>query len=122
MSEIKRMGPPAARDVRGKAFTWTIPLNQMPDQLWKRYFSETKDTSIVCSPWKVSIYQGQMIFESEETDLVNWVKFIDKWMGVANKRYTEWEAEQRRLRGADDKDRRDRDERLSEMNEKFKNL
>ena len=122
MSEIKRTGPPAARDVRGKAYTWTLPLNRMPDRDWKHFFGETKDVSIVCSPWKVSIYQGQMIFESAEEDLVNWVRFIDNWMAVANKRYAEWEAQQERLRGGKDTDKRDRDERIAEMTEKFKNL
>lgn len=40
-----------------------------------------------------------------------------KWMAMANTRYAEWEAEQRRLRGEDDRERRDRDARLSEVNE-----
>ena len=121
MAEIKRTGPPAARDVRGKSYTWTLPLNQMPPKEWKQFFGQTRDVSIVCSPWKVSIYQGQMIFESTEDDVVSWIQFIDKWMAVANTRHAEWEAEQRRLRG-EGVDTRGHDQRLTDMNEKFKNL
>jgi hypothetical protein len=121
VSEIKRTGPPAARDMRGKTYTWTLPLNQMPSKEWKQFFGQTRDASIVCSPWKVSIYQGQMIFESAEEDVVGWIQFIDKWMAAANTRHAEWAAGQRRLRG-EDVDTRDRDQKISDMNEKFKNL
>jgi hypothetical protein len=122
VTEIKRMGPPAARDVRDKSYIWTLPLNRMPDKEWKHFFGDTKNATIVCSPWKVSFYQGQMIFESAEEHLVTWIKFIDTWMAVANKRYAEYEVEQERRRGGTDKDTRGRDERIAAMNEKFKHL
>jgi hypothetical protein len=121
VGEIKRTGPPAARDVRGKSYTWTLPLNQMPTKEWKQFFGQTKDASIVCSPSKVSIYQGQMVFESTEDAVVGWIQFIDKWMAAANARHAEWEAKERSLRG-EDVDTRGRDQRLTDMNEKFKNL
>jgi len=122
VNEIKRTGPPVARDVRGKAYIWTLPLNRMPDRMWKQFFGQRKDVSIVCHPWKVTIYQGHMIFESSEDDIVNWIKFIDAWMAGANERWLEWDAHERRRRGEEAPDTRDRDVRLSEVNEKFKNL
>lgn len=119
--EIKRTGPPAARDVKGKIITWALPLNAMPPKEWKQFFTQTKDQTVVCSPHKVSIYQGQMIFEGSETDVPTWIKFIDTWMATANARHAEWDAEQRRLRG-EDVDTVDRDKKLAELNEKFRNL
>jgi hypothetical protein len=119
--EIKRTGPPAAREVKGKVITWTLPLNAMPPKEWKQFFTQTKDQTVVCSPYKVSIYQGQMIFESVEDDVPVWIKFIDTWMAAANGRYQEWDAEQRRRRG-EDVTTVDRDKKLLELNEKFKNL
>jgi hypothetical protein len=121
VSEIKRTGPPSAREVKGKTITWTLPLNAMPDKEWRKFFAETKDTTIVCNPHGVAMYQAMMVFESVEGDVPTWISFIDKWMAVANTRHAEWEAEQRRLRG-EDADTRDRDRRLLDLNEKFKNL
>ena len=121
MSEIKRTGPPSAREVKGKTITWTLPLSAMPDKEWRKFFAQTKDTTVVCTPQGVAMYQAMMVFESVEDDVPTWVGFIDKWMAVANTRHTEWEAEQTRLRGGDT-DTRDRARRITDLNEKFKNL
>ena len=121
MSEIKRTGPPSARDVKGKTITWTLPLNAMPGKEWRQFFVQTKDTTVVCNPHSVAMYQAMMVFESIEDDVPTWISFIDKWMAVANTRHAEWEGAQRRLRG-EDVDTRDRDRKLLDLNEKFKNL
>ena len=101
--------------------TWTLPLNAMPGKEWRQFFVQTKDTTVVCNPHSVHVYQGMMVFESLEDDVPTWISFIDKWMGVANTRHAEWAAEQGRLRG-EDVDTRDRDRKLMDLNEKFKNL
>jgi hypothetical protein len=121
VSEIKRTGPPSARDVKGKTITWTLPLSAMPDKEWRKFFVQTRDTTVVCNPRSVAMYQGLMVFESVEDDVPTWISFIDKWMAAANARYAEWEGQQRRLRG-DDADPRDRDRKLRDLNEKFKDL
>jgi hypothetical protein len=121
VSVIKRTGPPSAREVRGKTITWTVPLSAMPDKEWRRFFMQTRDTTVVCNPSGVAMYQAMMVFESAEDDVPTWVSFIDKWMAVANARHAEWEAEQRRLRGHD-ADTRDRERKLLDLNEKFKDL
>jgi len=119
--EIKRTGPPSARDVRGKQITWTLPLNSMPPKEWTQFFKQTTDATVVCSPHKVSIYQGQMVFESVEDDVPIWIKFIDTWMATANGRYKEWDTGERRRRG-ENVDVVDREKKLVDLNEKFKNL
>jgi hypothetical protein len=121
VSEIKRTGPPSARDVKGRMITWTLPLNAMPGKEWRQFFVQTKDTTVVCNPQSVHVYQGMMVFESLEDDVPTWITFIDKWMAVANTRHGEWEAEQHRRRG-EHVDTRDRDRKLTDLNEKFKNL
>ena len=121
MSEIKRTGPPTAREVKGKVITWTLPLSGMPDKEWRKFFEETKDTTVVCTPRGVAMYQAMTVFESTEDHVPTWIAFIDKWMAVANERQAEREAAQRRLRG-EDTDTRDRERKLLDLNEKFKDL
>ena len=101
--------------------TWTLPLNAMPDKEWRQFFIQTKDTTIVCMPKHVHMYQGMMVFESAEEDVANWITFIDRWTTAANKRHAEWQAAQQRsaseVTGGSDRERR-----LLDLNEKFKNL
>jgi hypothetical protein len=120
VADIKRTGPPSARDVKGKIVTWTVPINAMPGKEWRQFFVQTKDTTVVCNPQSVHMYQGLMVFESIEDDVPTWIGFIDKWMATANRRQADLEAEQRQ-RG-DKVDTRDRDRRLIDLNEKFKDL
>jgi hypothetical protein len=119
VGEIKRTGPPSARDVKGRIITWTLPLNAMPDKEWRQFFAQTKDTTIVCTPRHVHMYQGLMVFESAEEDVATWVTFIDRWTAAANTRYAEWQIQQQRSASAPTSDR---ERRLTELNEKFKNL
>jgi hypothetical protein len=123
VTEIKRTGPPTARDVKGRIITWSMPLNAMPDKDWRQFFSQTKDTTLVCTPKHVHMYQSLMVFESAEENVPTWVTFVDKWTAAANKRYAEWHVEQRRSPGdAAGASGVDRDRKLVELNEKFKNL
>ena len=63
VGEIKRTGPPSARDVKGKMITWTLPLNAMPGKEWRQFFVQTTDRTVICSPHNVSMYQGMMVFQ-----------------------------------------------------------
>jgi hypothetical protein len=117
--EIKRTGPPTARDMKGRLVTWTVPLNAMPDKEWRQFFLQTKDTTVTCTPNHVHVYQGMMVFESLEQDVPTWITFIDKWTAAANARRGELRATQD-SKHADGP--RDRERRLGELNEKFKDL
>jgi hypothetical protein len=123
VTEIKRTGPPTARDVKGRIVTWTMPLSAMPDKDWRRFFNQTKDVTLVCTPKHVHMYQSMMVFESAEEDVATWIGFIDKWTAAANQRYADWQLEQQRLpTGGATAGGSDRDRKLLELNEKFKNL
>jgi hypothetical protein len=119
--EIKRIGPPSARDVKGRIVTWTAPLNAMPDKEWRQFFSQTRDTTVTCTPKHVHMYQGMVVFESAEEDVATWVRFIDRWTAAANTRYAEWAAGRPPTPGEGSASQ-DRARRLLELNEKFKNL
>lgn len=121
MNEIKRIGPPTARDVKGRVVTWTAPLNAMPDKEWRQFFAQTRDTTITCSPKHVHMYQSMLVFESAEEDVASWISFVDKWVAAANARYGEWETGQQRARESVGPGS-DRERKLLELNEKFKNL
>jgi hypothetical protein len=123
VSDIKRTGPPTARDVKGRIVTWAMPLSAMPDKDWRRFFNQTKDTSLVCTPQRVHMYQNMMVFESAEDDVPTWITFIDKWTAAANQRYAEWQQQaQHRSTGPTGGGGSDRERKLLELNEKFKNL
>jgi len=107
--------------VKGRLVTWTAPLSAMPDKEWRQFFTQTKDTTIVCTPKHVHMYQNMVVFESAEEDVATWIGFIDKWTAAANARYADWRARQERTRG-DVTGGSDRDRKLGELNEKFKNL
>jgi hypothetical protein len=119
--EIRRIGPPSARDVKGRLITWTAPLNAMPDKEWRQFFAQTKDTTITCTPKHVHMYQSMVVFESAEEDVATWIGFIDKWAAAANRRYADWQAGQQRAQG-DVLRGSDRERKLLELNEKFKDL
>ena len=118
--QIKRTGPPTARDVKGRLVTWTVPLNAMPDKEWRQFFLQTKDTTVTCTPNHGHMYQGMMVFESLEDDVATWISFIDKWTAAANSRHAELQATQGT--GTNKAGSPDRERRLGELNEKFKNL
>jgi hypothetical protein len=122
VTEIKRTGPPSARDVKGRVITWTLPLSAMPDKDWRQFFNQTKDTSLVCTPRHVHIYQGMMVFESTEDDVPTWIGFIDKWMATANQRATDRGARPQPAPSGVGASASDRARKLSELNEKFKDL
>ena len=120
MTMIKRTGPPTARDVKGRVITWTVPLSAMPDMEWRQFFLQTKDTTVTCTPNRVHVYQGMMVFESLEEDVPTWITFIDKWTATANGRHAEQQATRGSTTGTGTP--RDRERKLGELNEKYKNL
>jgi hypothetical protein len=123
VTEIKRTGPPSARDVKGRIVTWAMPLSAMPDKDWRQFFTQTKDVTLVCTPRHVHMYQNMMVFESAEEDVATWIAFIDRWTAAANQRYADRQAEQQdptaKVVGAAGPER---DRKLLELNEKFKDL
>lgn len=122
MSEIKRTGPPTPRAVKGRIFTWTLPINAVPHAQWKSYFTQTKDRTLGFGPDNVRFYLATMIFESDESGVPTWIEFIDRWTASANERFAKWEEEQQRYRQAASEESRDAAERLREAAEKFKHL
>lgn len=67
VTEIKRTGPPSARDVKGRIVTWTLPPNTMPDKDWRWFFLQTRDTTVTCTPGHEHMYLSMIVFEMELT-------------------------------------------------------
>ena len=122
MTEIKRTGPPIPRDVKGRIFTWTLPINMEPPRSWRTFFTNTKDRTLGCSPDNVRFYLATMIFESDEDSVPTWIDFIDRWTASANERFSKWEEETHRAQAAAADESRDPAQRLREAAEKFKHL
>lgn len=120
--EIRRTGPPTPQLVKGRTFTWTLPLNAAPPGPWKTFFVETRDRAITCNPDNVRFYLQTLIFESDETSVPTWIEFIERWMASANQRFARYEQdEQLRLANVREQ-QKDPTVRLREAAERFKNL
>lgn len=122
MSQITRTGPPTPRAVKGRSFTWTLPITAVPHPQWKSFFTNTKDRTLGYTPDGVRFYLATMIFESDEDGVPTWIDFIDRWTASANERFAKWEEETHRARAAAADEKRDPAERLREAAEKFKHL
>lgn len=122
MTEIKRLGPPTPRHVKGRIFTWTVPINMEPLKSWRSFFTNTKDRSLTCTPDNVRFYLSTLIFESDEESVPVWIEFIDRWIPSANERHAKFEDGERRRLAALEEQKKDPAQRLREAGEKFKNL
>lgn len=122
MSQITRTGPPTPRGVKGRLFTWTVPISRVPHPQWKSFFTHTKDRSLASNPDGVRFYLATAIFESDDESLPTWIEFLDRWIVSANERFAKWEEEQARERAAAEEMRRDPATRMREAAEKFKHL
>ena len=120
--EIKRSGPPKARDLKGDEFTWSIPLSQPPSREWSRIFSEPAETTAVCHPKRLGMMHQALVFKCDETHLPAWIEHIDKWIAGANTALAAQEEADKRRRAEQLRQEEDKQRRLQEANEKFKGL
>jgi hypothetical protein len=119
---IKRIGPPRATDLRGEEFTWSVALNQVPSKEWSRLFAEPKEATAVCHPKRLGMMHQALVFKCEEAYVQTWVQHIDKWIAETNQNVIEQEQTEKRRKAEQLRTEEDKQRRLHQANEKFKNL
>ncbi len=77
---ILRSGPPTTHD----AILWRVPLSAAPSAAWQKAFQSAGAPDDARSPKRVHFEPQALTFRSDETDVVEWVGAIDRWIAQAN--------------------------------------
>ncbi len=122
MDEIKRVGPPEAGGIQGSMYTWSVKLSGTPPQRWIDTFMHPGSYTIQVHPGLGRFEPGRFLFQSEEKNVPDWIKAIDQWIDTANKAVIAHAEEAVRQQVEATARRQDETRRMTEMNEKFKDL
>ncbi len=122
--QIRRVGPPQATGVENDIFTWRVPLSENPPTAWAAFFGSARESTSVCQPGGVVITTRDqtLVFKSEKAHVREWIQHIDKWIEAANAATIKQEEEVKRQRTVAQDRAHERERRLREANEEFKNL
>lgn len=122
MEPIKRIGPPTPIGVRGTEYDLSVPLNAMPSPDWRRAFQAPENFKEPCHPSRVTVKDRALMFTSEESDVRLWIQLIDEWIAAANQACADRPESATRREIAQTEDERERQRRLQEATERYKNL
>ena len=118
VDEIKRTTGP--QTTNGKR--WEVQLNGTPTIQWLQLFKLSKESTLRALPHRVEFDRTSATFKCDETQVEHWIASIDTWMAVTNARYLAALEQVRRERyeriDAATKDQ----ERIQQLNERFKDL
>jgi hypothetical protein len=122
--EIKRNGSPKATDLKGEEFTFTVTLSEPPSKEWSRLFGDPDpaETTPLCSPKRVGMMHQAIVFKSEEANVAAWVQHLDRWIARANRALAEQEVAEKKRKAEELRLQEDKQKRIQEVNERFKDL
>ena len=116
--EIKRTTPPQTRN----GTQWEVQLCATPTREWLELFKLAGEASPTVGPQRVIFDRDALSFKSDEERVEQWIQSIDKWIAATNARHAmqiESASRERAVReGAETRER----ERITQLNERFKNL
>src|ERR1051325_1637638 len=116
---ILRSGPPTTHD----SILWRVPLSAQPPAAWQTAFQASDASSDDARTPRRGQFEAQALtFRSDGSDVVEWVRSIDRWITHANGVQN---AAEHGRRDAADREQANSDERrrqAGEANEKFKDL
>jgi len=115
---INRSGPPATHD----RVTWRVPLSAPPSIDWQRSFREAEGSTPPAMPKAVQFEHAALTFRSSDDDVPMWIEHIDRWIASVNKVQGDLDDERRRGATRVEQESETRRQRVSEANERFKNL
>ncbi len=116
--EIKRAGPPTTRN----GAEWEIVLTGEPPAGWVQLFRRPGDSTSGAAPQAV-FFRGRIaLFRTSEDQVEHWIKSIDDWIGITNRRFGELQDEKKREREQQESTETTDKERIRRLNERFKDL
>jgi hypothetical protein len=122
MQALKRIGPPVPTGVRGDEYDLSVPLNGTPSVDWRRAFHASEKSTELCHPTRVTVKDRALTFTSEDAHVQMWIQLIDEWIAGANQTCAERPTSAARREGEQSEDERERQRRIREAVERFKNL
>jgi hypothetical protein len=122
MEPIKRIGPPTPIDVRGGDYDLTVPLSATPCADWRRAFHAPENWTEPCHPSRVTVKDRALMFTSEESHVRLWIQLIDQWIAAANDACADRPGFVARQQVDRSDDARERERRLREATERYKDL
>jgi hypothetical protein len=122
MEPIKRIGPPTPIDVRGTEYDLSVPLSATPSPAWRRAFQAPEAWKEPCHPSRIVVKDRSLLFTSDEALVRQWVQLIDEWIAAANHQCAERPEAELRREVVEDAEQRERQRRLQEATERYKNL
>lgn len=118
VDEIKRTSGPRTTD--GKR--WEVQLSGIPSRGWLDLFKSSRESSDATSPRRLDFDRACVVFSSDEHHVAAWVESIDRWIAATNARH------RLNLERAS-RERYDRlaagtreQERIQQLNDRFKDL
>ena len=122
MEPMKRIGPPTPTAVRGGDYDLTVPLSATPSTDWRRAFHAAENCKDPCHPSRVTVRDKALMFTSDESHVRLWMQQIDEWIAAANAACAERPESAARRQIEAGEDERERQRRLQEATERYKNL
>ena len=122
MEPIKRIGPPTPTAVRGGDYDLIVPLSATPGVDWRRAFHAPENWTEPCHPSRVTVKDRALMFTSEESHVRLWIQLIDKWIAAANEACADRPGSVARQQVDRNDDERERERRLLEATERYKDL
>ena len=119
---MRRIGPPAPTGVHGDEYDLSVPLNGTPSVDWRRAFHASETWTEPCHPSRVTVKDRALTFSSEEAHVPLWIQLIDQWIAGANQACAERPTSAARREVEQIEDERERQRRMREAVERFKNL
>jgi hypothetical protein len=118
MEEIKRTTPPETRN----GTQWEVQLSAIPSREWLELFKSSGEASVTAVPNRVVFDRDTAFFKSDEGRVEHWIQSIDKWIASTNARHAmAIESASRERATREDAETREK-ARITQLNERFKNL
>lgn len=122
MEPIRRIGPPTPIGVRGTEYDLTVSLSATPSVDWRRTFQAPENWKEPCHPSRITVKDRTLTFRSEETDVRLWIQLIDEWIAAANQKLADRPESVTRRHVDQTEEERERQRRLQEATERYKDL
>ena len=118
MSDVKRTSAPQTLD--GKR--WTVQLSDSPPRDWLELFRTSGEVTNTTAPQRVEFDRASATFKTDEDHVRLWIDSLDKWIASTNARHLliAERTERERVDRADAATKAQ--ERIQELNERFKDL
>ena len=118
MTDFKRTSAPQTID--GKR--WTVQLSDSPPRDWLELFRSSGELANTTQPQRVEFDRASATFKAEEDRVRHWVDSLDKWIASTNARHS-LIAERAARDRADRADAATKEqERIQQLNDRFKDL